>query len=119
MIQNKAPGKDVSAEDMKEKFPLASKNNNEHFSKFEVSGVTFGEKLIPVMAGPNMVESEKLIVETAINVKNAGAHFLRGGAFKLERSPSQKMSACVFNVNCCFNNEFFTFNHVGSSHNRN
>ena len=25
MIQNKAPGKDVSAEDMKEKFPLASK----------------------------------------------------------------------------------------------
>ena len=82
MIQNKAPGKDVSAEDMKEKFPLASKNNNEHFSKFEVSGVTFGEKLIPVMAGPNMVESEKLIVETAINVKNAGAHFLRGGAFK-------------------------------------
>ena len=25
-----------------------------------------------------MVESEKLIVETAINVKNAGAHFLRG-----------------------------------------
>ena len=82
MIQNKAPGKDVSAEDMKEKFPLASKNNNEHFSKFEVSGVTFGEKLIPVMAGPNMVESEKLIVETEINVKNAGAHFLRGGAFK-------------------------------------
>ena len=34
------------------------------------------------MAGPNMVESEKLIVETAINVKKAGAHFLRGGAFK-------------------------------------
>tara|TARA_B100000886_G_scaffold275733_1_gene199662 strand:- start:104 stop:838 length:735 start_codon:yes stop_codon:yes gene_type:complete len=29
-----------------------------------------------------MVESEKLIVETAINVKKAGAHFLRGGAFK-------------------------------------
>ena len=82
MIQNKAPGKDVSAEDMKEKFPLASKNNNEHFSKFEVSGVTFGEKLIPVMAGPNMVESEELIVKTAINVKKAGAHFLRGGAFK-------------------------------------
>ena len=25
MIQNKAPGKDVSAEDMIEKFPLASK----------------------------------------------------------------------------------------------
>ncbi len=82
MIQNKAPGKDVSAEDMAEKFPLASKKHNSHFSKFEISGVPFGDSLIPIMAGPNMVESEDLIVETAINVKKAGAHFLRGGAFK-------------------------------------
>ncbi len=82
MIQNKAPGKDVSVEDMAEKFPLASKKNNTHFSKFDVGGIPFGDGLIPIMAGPNMVESEKLIVETAINVKKAGAHFLRGGAFK-------------------------------------
>ena len=82
MIQNKAPGKDVSVEDMAEKFPLASKKNNTHFSKFDVGGIPFGDSLIPIMAGPNMVESEKLIVETAINVKKAGAHFLRGGAFK-------------------------------------
>ena len=82
MIQNKAPGKDVSVEDMTEKFPLASKKNNTHFSKFDVGGIPFGDSLIPIMAGPNMVESEKLIVETAINVKKAGAHFLRGGAFK-------------------------------------
>ena len=82
MIQNKAPGKDVSAEDMIEKFPLAAKKNNAHYTKFEVSGVPFGDSLIPIMAGPNMVESEELIVETAINVKKAGAHFLRGGAFK-------------------------------------
>ena len=82
MIQNKAPGKDVSAEDMVEKFPLASKKNSTHYSKFEVSGVLFGDSLIPIMAGPNMVESEELIVKTAINVKKAGAHFLRGGAFK-------------------------------------
>ena len=82
MIQNKAPGKDVSIEDMAEKFPLASKKNNTHFSKFDVCGVPFGDSLIPIMAGPNMVENEKLIVETAINVKKAGAHFLRGGASK-------------------------------------
>ena len=82
MIQNKAPGKDISLGDMEEKFPLASKKSDNHFSKFEISGITFGDKLIPVMAGPNMVESEDLIVETAINVKKAGAHFLRGGAFK-------------------------------------
>lgn len=82
MIQNKAPGKDISLDDMKEKFPLASKKKDTDVSKFEVSGVQFGDKLIPVMAGPNMVESEDLIVETAKNVKKAGAHFLRGGAFK-------------------------------------
>lgn len=82
MIENKAPGKDISLDDMKEKFPLVSKKSDAHFSKFEVAGTFFGDKLVPVMAGPNMVESEDLIVETAINVKKAGAHFLRGGAFK-------------------------------------
>ncbi len=82
MIQNKAPGKDVSPEDLKEKFPLAAKKNIGHFSSFDVAGVTFGKELIPIMAGPNMVESEELIVNTAINVKKSGAHFLRGGAFK-------------------------------------
>ena len=82
MIQNKAPGKDISLDDMKEKFPLASKKSDSHCSKFEISGISFGDKLIPVMAGPNMVESEELIVETAMNVKKSGAHFLRGGAFK-------------------------------------
>ena len=82
MIQNKAPGKDVSIEDMKEKFPLTAKKDKSHISAFEIAGVSFGSKLIPVMAGPNMVENEDLIIETAIQVKKAGAHFLRGGAFK-------------------------------------
>ena len=82
MIQNKAPGKDVSIEDMKEKFPLTAKKDKSHNSTFEISGTSFGGKLVPVMAGPNMVENENLIVETAIQVKKAGAHFLRGGAFK-------------------------------------
>ena len=65
MIQNKAPGKDVSIEDMKEKFPLTAKTDKSHTSFFEIAGISFGSKLIPVMAGPNMVESEDLIVETA------------------------------------------------------
>ena len=82
MIQNKAPGKDVSIEDMKEKFPLTAKTDKSHTSIFEIAGISFGSKLIPVMAGPNMVENENLIVQTAIQVKKAGAHFLRGGAFK-------------------------------------
>lgn len=82
VIENKAPGKDVSEEDLKTKFPLAAKKNPEHKSRFDVAGVEFGGDLIPVFAGPNMVESEELIVNTAKAVKSSGAHFLRGGAFK-------------------------------------
>ncbi|GAB4174612.1 MAG: hypothetical protein OHK0024_11450 [Thalassobaculales bacterium] len=81
-IENKAPGKDVTPEDMETKFPLAAKKSPDHVSRFTVAGVEFGGPLIPVMAGPNTVETEELIVATARAVKQAGAHFLRGGAFK-------------------------------------
>lgn len=82
MIENKFPGKDISEDDIKEKFPLCAKKNQNHYSKFEVAGVEFGGNTIPVMAGPNMVESKELILDVASNVKKIGAHFLRGGAFK-------------------------------------
>jgi 3-deoxy-7-phosphoheptulonate synthase len=81
-VENKAPGKDITADDLSTKFPLAAKTSPDHFSKFEISGVEFGGTLIPIMAGPNTVENEDMIVETAKAVKAAGAHFLRGGAFK-------------------------------------
>lgn len=81
-IENKAPGKDVSEEDMETKFPLAAKISPDHKSLFSVAGVEFGGPLVPVFAGPNMVENEDLIVNTAKAVKASGAHFLRGGAFK-------------------------------------
>jgi len=81
-IANKFPGKDVSPEDLLEKFPLVAKKNQEHKSKFSIKGVEFGGDLVPIFAGPNMVESEFLIDDIAKNVKRLGAHFLRGGAFK-------------------------------------
>jgi 3-deoxy-7-phosphoheptulonate synthase len=81
-MDNKFPGKDISLEDLKSKFPLAAKKNTNHKSKFEISGVEFGSKTLPIFAGPNMVESEELILDVAKNVKKIGAHFLRGGAFK-------------------------------------
>ena len=81
-IENKFPGKDISREDLESKFPLAAKKNESHKSKFLVSGVEFGGDLIPIFAGPNMVESKELILDVAINIKKSGAHFLRGGAFK-------------------------------------
>jgi len=81
-LQNKFPGKDISQEDLDTKFPLVAKKNPGHKSVFTIAGVTFGGPGIPVFAGPNMVESEKLIVDVAKAAKAAGAHFLRGGAFK-------------------------------------
>lgn len=82
LVENKAPGKDVTEEDLKTKFPLAAKKSPDHKSKFTVAGVEFGGDYIPTFAGPNMVESQELIIDTAKAVKAAGADFLRGGAFK-------------------------------------
>ena len=81
-MENKFPGKDITIEDLKTKFPLCAKKNKNHKSKFKIAGVEFGGNIVPVFAGPNMVESEKLILGVAKNVKKIGAHFLRGGAFK-------------------------------------
>lgn len=81
-IENKFPGKDIDVSDLESKFPLAAKKSAEHISKFEVSGIEFGGKNIPIFAGPNMIESEDLIHDIAKNIKKLGAHFLRGGAFK-------------------------------------
>tara|TARA_X000000950_G_scaffold279443_1_gene372229 strand:+ start:3572 stop:4468 length:897 start_codon:yes stop_codon:yes gene_type:complete len=82
MMDNKFPGKDISLEDIKTKFPLVAKKDASHKSVFEISGVEFGGNVIPIFAGPNMVESRELIFDIAKNVKSIGAHFLRGGAFK-------------------------------------
>lgn len=82
MIENKFPGKDISEDDIKNKFPLAAKKNNNHKSILNINGHNIGGNDLVIFAGPNMVESEKLIIETAKNVKKSGAHFLRGGAFK-------------------------------------
>jgi 3-deoxy-7-phosphoheptulonate synthase len=81
-VENKFPGKDISSDDLISKFPLAAKKNPFHKSKFSVAGVEFGGALAPVFAGPNMIESFELISSIATRVKSAGAHFLRGGAFK-------------------------------------
>lgn len=82
MVENKFPGKDVTPEDLISKFPLVARRHAEHRSIFDVSGVQFGGDLVPIFAGPNMVESRELILDIATAVKKAGAHFLRGGAFK-------------------------------------
>ena len=48
---------------------------------------TIGDKALAIIAGPCSVESRSQILETAAAVKEAGAKFLRGGAFKPRTSP--------------------------------
>src|SRR5512145_885161 len=50
-------------------------------------GVTVGDRQLLVIAGPCSVESEAQMIETAQAVKKAGAHVLRGGAWKPRTSP--------------------------------
>ncbi|NFA43459.1 3-deoxy-7-phosphoheptulonate synthase [Clostridium botulinum] len=52
-----------------------------------INGSEIGGKHLGVIAGPCSIESEEQIVEIAKRVKNAGANFLRGGAFKPRTSP--------------------------------
>lgn len=52
-----------------------------------VNGVSIGGDEFVVMAGPCAVESRDQIIATAEAVKAAGAHILRGGAFKPRTSP--------------------------------
>jgi 3-deoxy-7-phosphoheptulonate synthase len=51
-----------------------------------IDSVKIGEGFT-VIAGPCTVESERQTIETAIAVRIAGAHALRGGAFKPRSSP--------------------------------
>jgi 3-deoxy-7-phosphoheptulonate synthase len=53
----------------------------------KVNGHDIGSDQFIVMAGPCSVESERQIMETAEQVAAAGAHLLRGGAFKPRTSP--------------------------------
>ncbi|HMK43531.1 MAG TPA: 3-deoxy-7-phosphoheptulonate synthase [Dissulfurispiraceae bacterium] len=69
-------------------YKLASKEVKKEKSLLRISPtVSLGGKQLCIMAGPCAVESEKQIMESAIAVKEAGAHMLRGGAYKPRTSP--------------------------------
>ncbi len=68
-------------------FKLASRDFHPEDSVITINGHQIGGNKVIVMAGPCSVESEAQILETAEAVKAAGAHLLRGGAFKPRTSP--------------------------------
>lgn len=48
---------------------------------------SIGDGNVAVIAGPCSIETEEQIIDTCMQVKAAGANFLRGGAFKPRTSP--------------------------------
>lgn len=70
-----------------EPFYLASRKNKKRDTVVDVCGRKIGGGNFCFIAGPCAVESEKQIVETAIQLKKAGVQILRGGAFKPRTSP--------------------------------
>ena len=54
---------------------------------FSIDGVDIGGPGIVIIAGPCSVENRTMLLETAYAVREAGAHALRGGAFKPRTSP--------------------------------
>jgi len=68
-------------------FKLASRDFHPQDSVVQVNGVSVGGRQVIIMAGPCSVESREQLRETAAAVKAAGAHILRGGAWKPRTSP--------------------------------
>lgn len=68
-------------------FKLASREFKAEDTTFPLGEHVIGGGEVIVMAGPCSVESRSQIIETAIACKEAGAHILRGGAFKPRTSP--------------------------------
>ncbi len=68
-------------------YKIASREFKPFDTVIEVGGVRIGGPGLVVMAGPCSVESRTQILETAHAVKEAGAHILRGGAYKPRTSP--------------------------------
>ncbi len=68
-------------------YRLAAREARPHRTVIDVKGVQVGGPGLVVIAGPCSVESEAQLFETARAVRAAGAHILRGGAFKPRTSP--------------------------------
>jgi len=70
-----------------QKFKLASRAFRPQDTTFRVGDVAVGGSRLAIVAGPCSIESRSQLLESAHAVKEAGATFLRGGAFKPRSSP--------------------------------
>ena len=72
---------------VQEPFKKANRMFHPENTIVDVNGVKIGGNKIAVIAGPCSVETEEQIIGIAQEVKELGANFLRGGAFKPRTSP--------------------------------
>ena len=70
-----------------QKFKLTSRAFRREDTSFTIGDVRVGSDRLAVIAGPCSVESREQLLETAYAIKEAGATFLRGGAYKPRSSP--------------------------------
>ena len=68
-------------------YKAASREFRPEDTVFSVGGVTIGDDDVTVIAGPCSVEGRSQLLEIAHACKEAGAHILRGGAYKPRTSP--------------------------------
>ena len=68
-------------------YKLASRGSRSRDTTIDVRGVSIGGPDFVVIAGPCAVESREQILSCARQVREVGAHILRGGCFKPRTSP--------------------------------
>ena len=79
-LTNKQPTKDITSDDLKFKIPIITSKRNIEVKIDEKT--TFNNKSIPVIAGPNGVESRELIFKVGKLLKKNKIRILRGHAYK-------------------------------------
>ncbi|PKM77118.1 MAG: 3-deoxy-7-phosphoheptulonate synthase [Firmicutes bacterium HGW-Firmicutes-15] len=68
-------------------YKLVSREAREENTIINVRGVVIGGESVTIIAGPCAVESREQLLTAARQVKTAGGHIIRGGAFKPRTSP--------------------------------
>lgn len=79
-LSNKEPTKDITKDDLNYKLPKVTSKKE---VKVKVSkDIIFSKKTLPIIAGPNGVESRELIFKIAKYLKKLGIKIIRGHAYK-------------------------------------
>lgn len=82
-------------------YKLANREFKKNDTVINVNGVLVGgDEKIVVIGGPCTVEEEKLTLEIAKEIKNAGASMLRGGAYKPRTSPYSFQGLGLAGIEC-------------------